>query len=168
MELHGGTVEAHSDGPGRGSEFIVRLPALPPAPPQEAASEPAATPRPVPVLIVDDNKEAAESMAELMRPWGCDAMTAHNGPAAIAVARARPPAVVFLDLDLPGIDGYETARKLRELLKRPPLLIALTGFGGEAEQARTKQAGFDAHLVKPVDLRQVKDWIARCGERRRL
>ncbi len=71
--------------------------------------------------------------------------------------------MVFLDLDLPGMDGYETARKLRETLKQMPLLVALTGFGGDEEQARTKQAGFDAHLLKPVDLRQVKDWIGRAG-----
>ena len=165
VELHGGTVEAHSDGPGRGSEFIVRLPASaePAAERATAPSESRAAGRPVKVLVVDDNRDAAESLAHLTRLWGCEAATAYDGPAAVTAAGERPPDVVFMDLSLPGMDGYETARRLCEALTKPPLLVALTGFDGDDERARSKRAGFDSHMVKPVDLRAVKELIARVG-----
>ena len=165
VELHGGTVEAHSDGPGRGSEFVVRLPASPDPTPERATapSESRAAGRSVLVLVVDDNRDAAESLAQLTRIWGCEVETAYDGPSAVAAAGERPPDVVFMDLNLPGMDGYETARRLREAPKKPPLLVALTGFGGDDERARTEKAGFHSHLLKPVDLAALKELIARVG-----
>ncbi len=137
VELHGGTVEARSDGPGRGSEFIVRLPALPESAPERAAasSETRAAGLPVSVLVVDDNRDAAESLAQLTRLWGCEAATAYDGPAAVAAAGARPPDVVFMDLSLPEMDGYETARRtVHVALKKP-----LSAPAGGADRLRRRQ-----------------------------
>ncbi len=158
VELHGGSVTAHSDGPGKGSEFVIVLPALPPtrpaAPPAaEPAEAPSAAPPPaLRVLVVDDNVDAAESLATLLRLEGQDVRVAHDGPAALEAAPAYRPDVVFLDIGMPGMDGYEVARRLR----REPglegvLLVALTGWGQDEDRRRSREAGFDEHLVKPVD-----------------
>ncbi len=153
--LHGGRVEAHSDGPNRGSEFVIRLPALPQAG-QSRAAEPAAPPDAAParrrVLVVDDNADAADSLALVLRLEGQEVCVAHDGTKALELAAAFRPEVVFLDLGMPGMDGYEVARRLRG---QPGLeqvvLVALTGWGQDEDRRRTREARFDHHLTKPAD-----------------
>jgi PAS domain S-box-containing protein len=161
-EMHGGQVEARSPGLGNGSEFVVRLPALPEESRDEAPDEKApvaAEPKPS-VLVVDDNADSADSLSEALRSWGFRVETAYSGKAALAAAEARAPGVILLDIGMPEMDGYETARRLRE---RPGLaatrLIALTGYGAEADQERGRQAGFDGHLVKPVNIEALLDLL---------
>jgi signal transduction histidine kinase/ActR/RegA family two-component response regulator len=154
-EMHGGTVEARSAGPGQGSEFVVRWP-LPTGDTQEGVptvpERPPAAERAVRVLLVDDSVDAAESLAMLLRLWGHEAAVAHDGPGALRLAEQQRPEVALLDIGLPGMDGYELARQLRH---RPGLegtvLVALTGWGQEEDRRRSHEAGFDHHLVKPVD-----------------
>jgi PAS domain S-box-containing protein len=162
IERHGGRVEAASDGPGRGSRFTVRLP-LRPAPAAAAAAEPPAlATRPGPerpadaaahILLVEDNEDAAGALGELLSIWGHEVDIANEGPTALEKARQHPPDVVLLDIGLPGMDGYEVAKALRA---QPGLertrLIALTGYGQETDRRRSSLAGFDHHLVKPVDV----------------
>jgi PAS domain S-box-containing protein len=151
VELHGGAVEAHSDGLGKGSEFVVRLPlAAGPA----AATDPTAHARPLAdrrVLIVDDNRDAAESLADLLRHLGGRVEVAHDGPAALAAAGRFRPAVVLLDIGMPGTDGYEVARRLRaDPDQRGLVIVALTGWAQDEDRRRSRAAGFDHHLAKPV------------------
>jgi CheY-like chemotaxis protein len=150
---HGGTVEAYSDGPGRGSEFVVRLPVLGEVPPA-AAAPPAGRPAAggcLRVLLVDDNTDGADSLAALVRLAGHEARVAHDGPGALEAAAAFRPQVVVLDIGLPGLTGYEVARRLRA---DPDLagaaLVAVTGYGRDEDRERARAAGFDHHLVKPV------------------
>jgi signal transduction histidine kinase/CheY-like chemotaxis protein len=153
-EMHGGTVTAHSDGPGRGTEVTVRLPMLA-AHRVVDAEEPVPEPLPVipsrRILIADDNEDAAESLTLRLQLAGHDVRTARNGAEALAIAGEFKPQIVLLDLGMPKMDGYETAREIR---KRPwgkhARLIALTGWGQEEDRRRTHEAGFDRHLVKPV------------------
>jgi signal transduction histidine kinase/DNA-binding response OmpR family regulator len=157
VDLHGGTVQAFSEGPGRGSEFVVCLPALAREAPGAAGpgdGEPAAAPGGgCRVLVVDDNVDAADSLGMLLQLGGCEVRLAHNGPAALEAAEAFRPQVVVLDIGLPGMDGYEVARRLRGRPgQRDSLLVAVTGYGRDEDQARSREAGFDYHLVKPVDL----------------
>ena len=154
VALHGGSVEAHSDGPGRGSEFVVRLPsavgavvsaksAPPPAPAMAASGR---------VLIVDDNVDAAELLAEVLALRGYETALAHDGPAALVEARRFAPDVALLDIGLPVMDGYELAAHLRETLgAAAPRLVAVTGYGQQHDRDRSRAAGFATHLVKPVD-----------------
>jgi signal transduction histidine kinase len=163
VELHGGTVSADSEGPGRGSEFTVRLPALA-APPSEApAVRPQRRARPLRILVVDDNVDGAESMALVLRQDGHQVRVAHDGPAALDAARALAPEVVLLDIGLPnGMDGYEVARRLRALPGAADArLIALTGFGPDGDAQRSRDVGFDRYLTKPVDLAALNDLLAR-------
>jgi PAS domain S-box-containing protein len=155
--LHGGTVTAHSDGPGRGSEFVVRLPEPPAEAPGAAAaasgSRPAATrPQSRRILVVDDAVDGARALTILLELQGHRVRMAHDGPAALRVAAELDPEVVLLDLGLPGMDGLEVATRLRE---RPNaaamLLVAVTGFGQAEDRRRTAEVGFDHHLVKPID-----------------
>ena len=168
VELHGGRVSARSDGPGRGSEFTVRLPLAGPAPP--AAVE---APRTIPamdhasrshlrVLVVDDNVDAAESLALILRGDGYDVTTAHDGAAALDKAEAGAFDFIILDIALPDdLDGYEVARRIRGGRRLPDVtLIALTGFGQEEDRRRAVDAGFDHHLVKPVDPEVVRGLLA--------
>jgi PAS domain S-box-containing protein len=159
VEMHGGQVEAFSDGPGRGSEFVIRLPLatthhgpMPAADPPASAAPVLASPASVKVLVVDDNIDAADSLAMLLRLQGHAARVALDGSAALNLAAADPPDVAFLDLGMPGMDGYELARRFREdpILRRVRL-VALTGWGQEQDRRRTKEAGFDLHLVKPAE-----------------
>jgi CheY-like chemotaxis protein len=156
VELHGGSVEAHSDGLGQGSEFVVRLPLRSRAQVKSArrgARAGGREPRSAlqRILIVDDNVDAAESQADLLRLSGHEVQVAHSGPAALEVGTVFQPEVVLLDLGMPGMDGYETARELRgrEGLQSARL-VALSGYGSGEDRRRTREAGFDAHLVKPV------------------
>jgi CheY-like chemotaxis protein len=154
VEMHGGSVQALS--PGQGSEFIVRLPALTDAHPTPAPSNGEAA-RPAGgghrrILVVDDNADSADTLAMLARLDGHEVWTAHTGAAALEAARAVRPEVVLLDIGLPGMDGYEVARRLRDGAAGGPLLLAaVTGYGQEADRNRSRQAGFDMHLVKPVE-----------------
>jgi PAS domain S-box-containing protein len=157
VEMHGGSVIAYSDGPGRGSEFIVRLPTLPAAPSAPAdtskggrSTSPSSSRRRI--LVVDDNVDAADSLAMLLGIGGHEVRTAHDGATAVEVAKAFQPEVVLLDIGLPGMDGYEVARQLRgQLEMEKTVLVAVTGYGQDEDRRRTQEAGFDEHLVMPVD-----------------
>ena len=152
--MHGGTVEARSEGPGRGSEFEVRLPALAEA---AAALGPDAEPQPRAmvshrILIVDDNQDGADSLAMLLEEVGQETHQAHDGMEAIAAAEHLRPDAVLLDIGLPKLNGYEVCRRIR----RQPwgqrvTMVAVTGWGQEEDRQRSQEAGFDSHLVKPVD-----------------
>jgi signal transduction histidine kinase len=159
VELHGGRVQAFSPGPNQGSEFVVRLPALALAPARLATVNGASAAKGGPgrpaarrVLVVDDNADAACSLALLLRLSGHEVKVCHDGPAALEAAASYRPEVVLLDIGLPGMDGYAVARRLRALPgPGPALLAALTGYGQEDDIRRSREAGFDQHLVKPVD-----------------
>jgi PAS domain S-box-containing protein len=165
VEMHGGTVEAHSEGPGTGSEFVVRLPSsargaeLPLRPEAEAAR----AGRPVRILVVDDNPDAADSLALLLRGDGHQVEMALNCAQALERARTLRPEVVLLDIALPGgADGYEVARRLREMPEaQGTMLVALTGYGQEQDRRRSAEAGFAAHLVKPIDLELLRELLGR-------
>jgi CheY-like chemotaxis protein len=165
--LHGGSVEAHSDGPGRGSEFIVRLPLLKDdrgRMKDEAGSAYPLSYRVHPskrVLVVDDNRDAAASLAMLLHTGGHEVRVAHDGPAALATAELFSPQAVILDIGMPGMNGYEVARRLRSQPGLPRLLlIAMTGYGQDEDRRRSREAGFDHHLVKPVDLEAIAELLA--------
>jgi signal transduction histidine kinase/CheY-like chemotaxis protein len=162
IEMHGGTVEARSDGLGKGSEFLVRLPAVEAPPPAE---------KPIPradadvalgrkILVVDDNADAAQSLAVLLRLRGHDVQVALGGAEALEIADANVPELVFLDIGMPDIDGYEVARRLRSRFNSGMTLVALTGWGTEQDQRRSREAGFDHHLTKPVELAAVEAVMA--------
>jgi CheY-like chemotaxis protein len=154
VALHGGTVEAHSDGPGQGSEFTVRLPArlqAVPVTPDPKVNQSVGGGPSLRVLICDDNRDAADSLAVLLGIWGYEVHQATDGATALALARDYQPDAVLLDIGLPGgLNGYEVARRLRQESNRA-YLIALTGFGGPEDRRRSREAGFDHHLGKPVD-----------------
>ena len=164
VEAHGGRVSAHSEGPDRGSEFTVRIPAVAARP---RVSEPA---RPAPtkaegagrrILVVDDNEDGAEALADALLDLGHVVEMAHDGPAALAKIDSFLPEIAILDIGLPVMDGYELARRIREGGRVPDLqLIALTGYGQARDRARALEAGFDAHLVKPVSLDLLERAIA--------
>jgi two-component system CheB/CheR fusion protein len=172
VELHGGRVEAGSDGLGKGSELVVHLPVLaaeivapalvaPPTPRKRAAPPPRGASAPRRVLVVDDNVDSAESMALLLSLKGYEVATAHDGPAALVKAAAFHPEAVLLDIGLPGLDGYQVATRLRGRRRTAKsLLVALTGYGQEEDRNRALQAGFDHHLTKPVDPQAIYDLLA--------
>jgi CheY-like chemotaxis protein len=163
VEVHGGRVRASSAGLGKGSEFEVRLPTLDKLPepsPRCGREGPLHTPRQR-ILIVDDNQDAAETLAILLRTLGHEVHLAYEGMAALELAGSLQPDVVLLDIGLPKMDGYEVARRLRQRpgLKQP-LLIAVTGYGQEEDRRRSCEAGFDYHLVKPVDPDKLRTLIS--------
>ena len=165
-EMHGGTVEATSPGVGHGSEFIVRLPivieaALPTPPPTTIET----TVTPLRILIVDDNRDSADMLAMLLTFSGHETHTEHDGLAAVEAVHRLDPDVVVLDIGLPVLNGYDAARRIREQNggSGRPFLIALTGWGQDEDRCRSKEAGFDAHLVKPVDERALTTLLAELG-----
>ena len=164
IELHGGTIQAFSDGPGKGSEFVIRLPMHSAIDRSAEARADGGAERSTPrtsVLIVDDNLDAAESLAELMRECGHFVRTAHDGPTALRDAAAFRPDVIVLDLGLPDLDGYEVARRLRaDERLASTVVVALTGYGEERHRRRTEEAGFDHHLTKPVDIERLEAILA--------
>ncbi|MEO5616198.1 MAG: ATP-binding protein [Candidatus Eisenbacteria bacterium] len=166
VELHGGTVEARSSGIGDGSEFVVRLPALQDAPglPQPAAPEsnPPLTARRI--LVVDDNQDAAATLALVLELKGHETRTVHDGLEAVQAAATFKPDVVLLDIGLPKLNGYEAARRIREQpWGKSILLVALTGWGKDEDRQKSTEAGFDAHLIKPVDQADLTRLLAESG-----
>jgi PAS domain S-box-containing protein len=160
VEMHGGSVSAASHGQDRGSTFFVRLPAVAQAVPHaEKPLAPEIT-RPasgIRVLVVDDNRDAAESQAMLARLWGYDVRMAHDGPEALRAAAEYAPHVVFLDIGLPGMSGYDVAQRLRDT---KAVLVAMTGYGQAEDVERAQQAGMAHHLVKPVDPLRLQRFLA--------
>jgi len=158
VELHGGTVRVRSDGPHTGSEFEVRLPALPAGTAvDERGKPPPRAPEVLPdkrVLVVDDNVDAADLLSDALEGLGYEIRTVYDGPSALRAAAEFDPDIALLDIGLPAMDGYELARRLREHppSQRPLRLIALTGYGRDSDRAQTRDAGFDVHMVKPIDL----------------
>jgi PAS domain S-box-containing protein len=164
VELHGGTVEARSAGPGQGSAFRVRLPNVV-EPPIPAAPPPLAPPAKFPsrrVLVVDDNRDSAESLAMLLSLEGHQTHTAHDGEEAVREAERWGPDVVLLDIGLPRLNGYDAGRRIRDLPGGKAMtLIALTGWGQDEDRRQSTDAGFDGHLVKPVDPDVLQALLAR-------
>ena len=164
VELHGGTVHAASDGPGHGSEFLVRLPLLAGVetaePVASAAPAPAPEPRRQRVLVVDDNVDAAEGLAMLLRLDDHEVTIAHDGAHALALAAAARPTVVLLDIGLPGMDGYEVCRRLRTAGFTDTRIFALTGYSQDRDKQLALEAGFDAHMVKPVEFEKLQQILA--------
>ena len=163
VKMHGGSVSAYSEGPGRGSEFTVRLPRDAAGCPEDSTrvADPQADTRwwsRQRMLVVDDNEDAAQTVAEVLRLLGSEVATVHDGLAAVEAAGVMRPDIVLLDIGLPGIDGYEAARRIRAAqgAGTRPLLVALTGWGQEQDRRSALQAGFDHHWVKPVSLEQLK------------
>jgi PAS domain S-box-containing protein len=162
VQLHGGSVEARSEGRGQGASFVIRLPAAPAM--RETAAQPASAPMatgdPIgerAILVVDDNEDAADTLAAFLEGAGHRVCVAYDGPSALRAAAVEPPDVALLDIGLPVMDGYELASRLRELPVLENLaLVAVTGYGQESDRTRSRAAGFDAHLVKPVDLAEVE------------
>jgi PAS domain S-box-containing protein len=166
VELHGGTVTAASEGTGRGSVFTVRMPCLlQPAAPAGEAQQPLAPEAGEPglkVLVVDDNVDAAETLATVLEMTGRRTRTVHEGAQVLEAARDFSPDVVLLDIGLPGMSGYEVARQLRADPKfSHTVLMAVTGWGSEDDRRRSKAAGFDEHLTKPVDLAALEPLLCR-------
>jgi CheY-like chemotaxis protein len=167
VEMHGGTVAASSTL-GQGSEFVVRLPVVPPPEPQPSLppTEKAEPTKPsVRVLVVDDNVDTVTTLALLVQESGHDVRTAYDGSAVLEAALDYRPSVVLLDIGLPGLNGFEVAKRLRQ---QPALqnavLVAMTGYGRESDRQRSQEAGFDHHLVKPGDFGKVLEILATVSE----
>jgi signal transduction histidine kinase len=163
VELHGGQVSAHSQGLGRGSQFVVRLPIVSPKAdelevPKSGTGTPSGKRR---ILVVDDNADSAVSLAMLLRCHGHEAHTAADGLEAVESAQALRPEIVLLDIGLPKLNGYEACRRIRETSwGEEMVLVAITGWGQEADRVKSKEAGFDYHLVKPVDFERLREVLA--------
>jgi CheY-like chemotaxis protein len=166
-EMHGGSIEARSAGEGQGSEFIVRLPVLNRSagqegfgPDMESELQPQRR-----ILIVDDNRDSAESLAMLMEITGNKTYLAHDGVEAVEAVEQHRPEVVLLDIGLPKLDGYEVCRRVREQpWGKDIVVIALTGWGQEEDRRKSDEAGFNGHLVKPVDYDKLLDLLGSLSE----
>jgi signal transduction histidine kinase len=167
VAMHGGKVAAASAGPGRGSTFTVTLPLSTnniTAAGRDAAYAPARTGGGPPVLLVEDNPDLRELMVALIESWGYAVEVAEEGSAGVDLARRYAPRIALVDIGLPGIDGYEVARRVREVLpKGSTRLVAMSGFGQPEDRARALQAGFDAHLVKPVEPDDLRKLLSDAG-----
>lgn len=164
-ELHGGTLTARSEGEGRGSEFTLTIPAA-----VQPQLVPAASPEQAPagrrILVVDDNVDAAETLAMLLQIGGHQVAVAHAGEKAVELAAVLQPAIVFLDIGLPDIDGLEVCRRLRRFPNGKAMtIVAVTGWGAKEDLQRTADAGFDGHLTKPVEPEAIDQWIAQAQTR---
>jgi CheY-like chemotaxis protein len=163
VQMHGGTVEAKSAGAGRGSEFIVRLPLVDT---HDADDDAAAAAHASPlagqrILVVDDNQDAADTLAMLLEADGAQAHAVYDGAAALAALPGLRPHTVLLDLGMPDMDGFEVARRIRaDPTQAGMRIVALTGWGQESDRERTRGAGFDFHLTKPVDLGLLQAWLS--------
>jgi two-component system, chemotaxis family, CheB/CheR fusion protein len=173
VELHQGTVQAFSDGLGRGSEFVVRLPVHHPQgwPGHNGELHPAKESPPCfqyRVLVVDDNVDVANSLAVLLRLNGHEVETAYNGFDALKVAEIFAPQAIFLDIGLPGLDGYQIAQRLRaQSITRESLLVAVSGYGQEEDRQRSVQSGFNFHLTKPVEYSALEETLLSLAEKRK-
>lgn len=169
VEMHGGSVEAQSPGLGHGSTFTVRLPAVPAASDDGSAATPQRTPqgkRPWRVLVVDDNVDAATTLSAVLEMSGHTTAVCHSGAAALEEAEVFFPEIVLLDIGLPGMDGYEVARRLRaSSFGANMLLVAVTGWGSENDRKQTREAGFDEHLTKPVDFHRLVSVLEELSRR---
>jgi CheY-like chemotaxis protein len=183
VELHGGVVEARSGGPGRGSEFEVRIagaevdraepvdakrPSSSEGGAAEAAPPRAPEPPPSPkgrVLVIEDNPDAAQTLRDLLVRWGYQVFHASDGEGGIRMAQDAQPHAVLIDIGLPGMDGFEVARRLRERLGQSgqvPVLIGVTGYGQAQDRRLSREAGIDHHLVKPLDPAALRVLLSRC------
>ena len=164
VEMHGGTVQANSAGLGKGSEFVVRLPLVPDRHTADFSAAPEISSsllKPRRVLVVDDNRDAAESMGILLKLLGADVHVAYGGAEALEALPAYRPDVVILDIGMPGMDGYEVARRIRQQPEfQKVTLIALTGWGQDEDRRRSHTAGFDYHLIKPADIDALQALLA--------
>jgi signal transduction histidine kinase/ActR/RegA family two-component response regulator len=166
LEMHGGSVEARSDGAGRGSEFVIRLPRYAGELSARTDGEQrASSALPVPahrILIADDNLDALESLAEVLKLQGHEVFSASNGSLALESAERHLPDVALLDIGMPLLDGYEVARRIRSQdWGRQVTLLAVTGWGQDADRRRSREAGFDLHLVKPLDVDKLAELLSR-------
>jgi PAS domain S-box-containing protein len=170
VELHRGSVEARSGGAGKGTEFTVRLPLVVSASMKESTASRTVLPhsQTARVLVVDDNVDAADSIAMVLRLSGHDVQVAYSGQSALETAAQYQPSIIFLDIGLPEMDGHEIARRLRQ---RPPSkdvwLIAMTGYGQDSDRQQSKEAGFDYHLVKPVNTQELEQLVAKLTKEQR-
>jgi CheY-like chemotaxis protein len=167
VELYGGHVTLHEGRPDRGTELRAWLPAAPPEDQRPTTIAPLSTTvSGLRILVVDDNEDAAEMLALVLRTRGFEVALAVDGEQALALARAHPPHVVLLDIGLPGIDGYEVARRLRAMPSSVrPVLVAVTGYGQPADRERSREAGFDHHLVKPMAIETLLPLLVPAGAR---
>ncbi len=169
VEKHGGTVEASSEGLNRGSEFVIRLPAIAQVAPAAGTDEATAretTEQPCRrILVVDDYPLAAESLMKMLQLGGHDVWVARDGPSALREVESRRPDIVLLDIGLPGMDGFQVAERIRNLPRIQQLtLIALSGYGQEEDRRRSRAAGFDYHLTKPVDFKALHQLISSASK----
>lgn len=162
VELHGGTVEARSEGPGRGAEFTICLPMQPePAAITVMPAAPKPATKRLRVLVVEDNRDAADSLKMLLEIFGYEVSVAYTGPAGVAAAKEWCPDVVLCDIGLPGLDGFGVAKELRQHpATAKARIIAVTGYGGDEDRCRSREAGFDAHLTKPADPAALENLLA--------
>ncbi|HEV2950319.1 MAG TPA: ATP-binding protein [Gemmataceae bacterium] len=170
-ELHGGKVQAFSAGQGQGSEFLLQLPAMKEAPPPasqlEQESHVSASSRKI--LVVDDSLDGARSLSMLLEILGHEVRTVHDGPMALAEAEKFLPEVVLMDIGLPGMDGFEVARRMRQDHgMKDTTLVAITGYGQDEDRRRSHEAGFDAHLVKPIDPKDLNHLLASFGTKAKI
>ncbi|HEX5500143.1 MAG TPA: ATP-binding protein, partial [Thermomicrobiales bacterium] len=178
VEMHGGSVEAHSDGPARGSEFVVRLPLAEPqacaaetGPPAESRTDDAPPPKtPRRVLVVDDNKDSAATLSMMLEVIGGEVRMAHDGLEAIEAAAAFLPEIIFMDLGMPKLDGYQATRRIRTMpWGKEIVIVALTGWGQSDDVRQSSEAGCTTHVVKPIDfavLRKLMSEQDACGAAR--
>jgi CheY-like chemotaxis protein len=165
VEMQGGSVEAFSEGLGRGSEFVVRFPAIvevlaTPATDRAKRSDSQRGAGSLRMVVVDDNADGAESLAELLGLLGHEVVVANDGPTGITIISEYHPDVVLLDIGLPGMDGYEVARRIRADFGRGPMLVAVSGYGRDEDRRLAHEAGFDQHFVKPLQLETLQTLLA--------
>ncbi len=174
VELHGGRIEAHSEGIGKGAEFVVRLPALEPVAEAVSARDSSkagssttpATQNRARVMVVEDNLDIAESLAMLLESHGHEVRVVNDGGAALDEAQVNVPDVILVDIGLPDMDGYEVARRMRQHPRlKGIVLVALTGYGRDQDRQQSRAAGFDYHMVKPVNLDMLQEFLARVGRK---
>jgi two-component system CheB/CheR fusion protein len=161
VRLHRGTIEVRSAGRGRGSEFVVRLPLSTGISKEDGPAR--ADPAPVRVLVADDNRDSADSLQRVLALYGHDVRVAYDGASALRIGAEFRPRVAVLDLAMPGTDGYDVARAIRRQHGREVMLVALTGWGQDADRRRARESGFDHHLVKPVDPNELNQLLAQLG-----
>jgi CheY-like chemotaxis protein len=164
VEMHDGIIEAHSEGPGRGSEFVVQLPILKVISQPSTVSttdEGATAVQKRRILVVDDNHDSAMSLGMMLKLMGNEIQTAHDGHAAVEAAEQFRPDIILLDIGLPKLNGYDACRRLREQSwSQGTVIVALTGWGQDEDRRRSKEAGFDHHLVKPVEIGDLQKLLA--------